>query len=76
MKRKKTPEVYQLLVYSENCQVKLRKFDTKAALHKFIVKFRKKYPDKEREGDNWIDFAVYDVCGEVKIHDESNWMVE
>lgn len=69
-------DMYHLLAYTEGTQIKLRKFATKGGLHAFVTKFKKKHPDPERSGDNWIDYVVYDVKGEIKIHDPSNWLVD
>ena len=72
---RKPKEPFQLLVFSERNQIKLKKFKTKSALRGFVTKFKKKYPDLERKGDNWIDYVVWDVLGDIEIHDPSNWMV-
>lgn len=68
-------EPFHLLVFSETCQIKLKKFKSVSALRGFVTKFQKKYPDKDRKGDNWIDYIVWNVAGDVEIVDPSNWLV-
>lgn len=60
---------YHLLQYTENCSPKVRKFTSIKALENFVKNFNKKYDVSE--GDNWIDYSVYNVTGELKVRDPS-----
>lgn len=73
MKTKKTK--FHLLVYSENCSIKLKKFSTIKAMDKFIEDFLHEHPDYA-VGDNWIDYKVTNVTGEVTIYDSSVSLAE
>ena len=65
MKKKKS-EVYDLLVYVEDCSQKIKRFDSSEKMGKFIDKFYKKHPDyASNNADNWIDYAITGVTGSV-----------
>ena len=65
MKTKKV-KPYHLLVYIEDCSTKIKKFASTDDMGKFIDDFYKKYPNYADLGsDNWVDYAVTNVTGEV-----------
>lgn len=68
---RREPEVYHLLVYVEGSSTKLKKFKSLSTMKGFITKFRKKHPDPDRNGDNWIDFTVKNISGAIEVFPES-----
>lgn len=68
---RKRPEPYHLLVYVEGCGTKLKKFNSLPAMKGFITKFKKKHPDNNRSGDNWIDYTVTNIAGNIEIDPDS-----
>jgi hypothetical protein len=68
-KTKKTPK-FHLCVYVEDCGTKIKKFSTVKALNDFVLDFTAQYPD-QREGDNWIDYVVTGVTGEIHVWEHS-----
>ena len=59
-------EEYSLLHYVEGCSPKLKRFSSSKEMGKFVDEFYKKYPDyMEEYSDNWVDFAITGIKGEV-----------
>lgn len=64
--KKSKNNTYSLLLYVENNSPKLKKFSTNKELGEFIDDFNRKYPDYMlNESDNWIDFCVTDIKGDI-----------
>jgi hypothetical protein len=61
---------FYLLDYVEGCTSKVKKFKTLKALNEFVLDFQAQYPNT-REGDNWINYAVTNIAGEVIPYDNS-----
>lgn len=61
---------FHALVYVENCTPKIKKFKTLRALKTFVTKFENKYPDPDKTGDNWIDYHVTNIEGEVVFYSQ------
>lgn len=63
---KKKNKTYQLLVFIEDCSMKMKKFDTKEEMGKFVADFHKKYPGHLAiDSGYWIDYCIFDVSGEI-----------
>ena len=57
---------YHLVMYVEDGNPKIRKFDSPEKLGTFVKEFQKEYPDyMEMGSDNWIDYVVMDIMGDV-----------
>jgi len=71
-KNKKQPS--HLLFYVENCESKVQRFYDKKKLAHFVNKFLKKYPREDSPTTGyWVDYAVFDVHGDIVfITDEYN----
>jgi acyl-CoA hydrolase len=66
MKKKKVSKPYNLLMYTVDASPKIRKFKTEKAMGEFIDEFYRQHPDHaDQYSDNWIDYAVTEVTGEV-----------
>ena len=53
-------------MYVENSLPKIKNFPSKEAMHKFVKRFQKKYPDYlAYDSGYWIDYCVLDVHGDV-----------
>lgn len=62
----KDPQEYCLLVYVLNSMPKIKKFDSKEKVKKFIDKFQKDHPEHmSMDSGDWIDYMVTGVKGEV-----------
>jgi len=57
---------YNLLMYVEDCNPKIKRFDSPKEVGEFICEFNKKHPDyMSPDSDNWIDYCILGVVGEV-----------
>lgn len=68
MKKTKTKSKKEhcILSYIEGSDTKLKKFTSTEKMGKFVDDFYKKYPNyASYESDNWIDFAITGVSGDV-----------
>ena len=68
MKKKasKKGEPYRLLMYVLDASPKVKRFDSTLEMGKFVDDFYKEHPDYlSLHSDNWIDFSVTGVTGEV-----------
>ena len=66
MKKTKKIKPYHLLVYSEDGAMKMRRFASEKELGEFVDIFFKLHPDyADEDSDNWIDFAITNVIGDV-----------
>lgn len=73
MKKSKKPAKkakFHLCVYVESCGTKIKKFSDIKALKKFILQFSAEYPNQQ-EGDNWIDYVVTNITGDIHVFDHS-----
>lgn len=62
----KNAKEYNILVYVEDCSIKIKKFDTAKEMGKFIDKFNKENPDYANpSSDNWIDYCVTGITGDI-----------
>lgn len=62
----KKGEVYQILVYMEEGETKLKRFRTTDELGKFIDAFNKVHPESQAgETGYWTDFAITGITGDV-----------
>jgi len=68
---KKSKKPYHLLYYVVGCSPKMKKFNTINGLNTFIKEFKKTYPHQE-QGDNWVDFYVTNITGEIVGLDTAN----
>jgi hypothetical protein len=76
MKKKKAKaksnKPYHLLVYIEKCSTKMKKFDTKEEMGRFVDDFNKKHPDyADQYSDYWVDYAITDVSGDIHFFTDS-----
>lgn len=63
MKSKKS---FHFLMYVEDSSPKIKRFNTKDQMHKFVNEFQSKYPDHMTlDSGYWIDFCVFDVHGDI-----------
>jgi hypothetical protein len=60
-KAKKPSNTYHLLLYSESCTPKFKKFKTVAEADSFTGEFLRTHTDNL--DDNWIDCLIQDVNG-------------
>lgn len=61
---------YHLLHYVEGCSPRTKKFKTLKALKQFILDFQRNYGINPR-GDNWLDYSVTNITGDVQVYDPS-----
>jgi hypothetical protein len=66
---KSKASTYHLLVYVEGCCTKLKKFRTIKSLNDFVLEFQSEH--FANTDDNWIDYAVTHIDGEILIYDET-----
>lgn len=66
-KLKKSPKKgYNLLIYVEDSNPRIKQFDTQEALGKFADNFIKEHPEyASADSDCWLDYAITGVTGEV-----------
>lgn len=71
-KKSKLPKKakFHLCVYVEDCGTKIKKFSTLKALNDFILDFTAQHPNQS-EGDNWIDYVVTNVTGQIHLWEHS-----
>lgn len=67
---KKQSKPYHLLRYVEDCSPKTKLFKSLKSLNLFIYDFQAEYGIESR-GDNWIDYSVTNITGDVHIYDPS-----
>lgn len=66
MKTPKKKKPYNLLVYVEKCETKLKKFKTTKEMGKFIDEYLKLHPEYTSEySDYWIDYAIENISGKI-----------
>ena len=71
MKKKKSLKknlnsTYNLLVYVENANTKIKRFSTTQEMGAFIDSFCKEHPNyADLSSDFWIDYSITDVYGKV-----------
>lgn len=64
--KKNKSSKYNLLMYVEKSSPKIKRFESLEEMGKFVEKFQKKHPDHmSTNADNWVDYAVTDITGEV-----------
>jgi hypothetical protein len=64
--KKATKKAYSLLMYVEDSNPKIKRFDTQEELGKFADKFIKDHPGyASMEADSWLDYAVTNIVGSV-----------
>jgi hypothetical protein len=64
--KKKTTKPYNLLVYVEDSNTRIKRFETELEMGEFVDNFYKTYPNyAELYSDNWVDHAITGVTGEV-----------
>lgn len=61
---------YHLLQYVEGSSPKTKLFKSLKALNEFTKKFQARYGIDFR-GDNWLDYSVTNITGNVNIYDPS-----
>lgn len=64
---KKTKK-YQLLLYSERCTPKFKKFNTVEEAETFAGQFLLKHKAEDTEVDNWVDCLIKDVNGDITFY--------
>jgi hypothetical protein len=63
---KKKFKEYNLLVYVDDSELKMKKFDSFEEMGKFVEKFQKKYPDHlASDSGYWIDYCITKIHGDV-----------
>lgn len=64
---KAKPDVgYNLLMYVEDSEPKIKRFNSNKEASNFVDRFQKKYPDyMSSDSGNWIDYMVSGVTGDV-----------
>ena len=71
-KTTKTEKEYHLLMYVEDCQSKIKKFNSTKKMGEFIDQFLKDNPDYASNlSDNWIDYTVTNITGDVHFFTDS-----